>query len=147
MPNSAIAIVIGHLGRDPVMKFTGQGTAVCDFSIATSVKRGDVQFTTWWKVKAWAKLAELCNSNLVKGAAVQVVGRVSTEEYTDKDGVLQKVLTIDANEVTFLSERTAAPADHPRAQAAAATPRPGQYSALDVVMGASLNDDSDDIPF
>lgn len=146
MPNSAIAIIIGHLGRDPVLKYTGQGTAVCDFSIATSVKRGDAQSTTWWKIKTWAKLAELCNSSLTKGAAVQVVGRVSTEEYTDKDGVLQKVLTLDANEVTFLSERTT-PAETPQ-RAAAAPKQASRRNDLDIQMGVDQEDDeSDGIPF
>lgn len=143
MQSSATAIVIGYLGRDPVLKYTGQGTAVCDFSLATTVRQGETETTTWWKVKAWSKLAETCNSALTKGAAVQVIGRVTTEEYTDKGGVNQKVLTINADSVNFLSERTA-PAETPQ-RAAAAPQQSSRRTDLDVVMG--VEDESDFIPF
>ena len=66
--------LIGHLGRDPEMRYTPQGTAVTDFSVATSRRYTDSagerrEETNWFNVSAWNNLAELCNQYLQKGLA------------------------------------------------------------------------------
>ncbi len=84
-------ILVGNLGRDPELRYTPQGDAVCDFSIATNEKRRDKagefqDVTTWFKVTLWRRQAENASKYLTKGKAVYVEGRLQTEEWTDRDG-------------------------------------------------------------
>ena len=65
-------VIIGRLGRDPEMRFTPTGQAVTSFSVATDRSYTDqagkpVKETVWFKVSAWGKLAETCNTYLQKG--------------------------------------------------------------------------------
>lgn len=101
-------IVIGNLGRDPELRYTPQGTAVCDFSIATNEKRrdksGEMQdITTWFRITTWNKLAENASKYLSKGKSVYVEGRLRVEEWTDRDGKTRFNLEVNANELQFLS--------------------------------------------
>ncbi len=115
--------VIGRLGRDPEMRFTPQGTAITNFSVAVGGKwtdrdgneRGDD--TEWFRVDVWGPrgggenngLAGLCNQYLNKGQQVYVEGRLKTEQWTDRDGNPRTTVKIVANNVVFLgskSERT-----------------------------------------
>ncbi|MFM8393378.1 MAG: single-stranded DNA-binding protein, partial [Acidobacteriota bacterium] len=84
-------IIVGHLGRDQEMRYTPQGTAVSNFSIATTERRKDrggeaQEITTWFRVSLWGKQAEAVSQYLTKGKQVYVEGRLRTEEYTDRDG-------------------------------------------------------------
>ena len=111
--------VVGHLGRDPVLRYTPQGTAVCDFSVATSERRsggGDAQeTTTWFKITLWGKQAEVANQYLSKGKQVYVEGRLRQTEYTDREGMKRTSLEVNATDIQFLGTRgeegaTSAPA-------------------------------------
>ena len=73
--------IIGHLGRDPEMKYTPDGQAVTTFSVAFSRKYKTAEGepreeTEWFNVSAWGKLAEVCNEYLTKGKQVYVEGRL-----------------------------------------------------------------------
>jgi single-strand DNA-binding protein len=101
-------IVVGNLGRDPELRYTPQGTAVCDFSIATSEKKrdksGEMQdVTIWFKVTTWNKQAENASKYLSKGKSVYIEGRLRTEEWTDRDGKTRFSLEINATDMHFLS--------------------------------------------
>lgn len=101
-------IVVGNLGRDPELRYTPQGNAVCDFSIATSEKKrdksGELQdVTIWFKVTTWNKQAENASKYLSKGKSVYIEGRLRTEEWTDRDGKNRVSLEINATEMHFLS--------------------------------------------
>lgn len=103
-------IIVGYLGRDPELKYTGNGNAVCNFSMATTEKRngreGEAQeTTTWFRVTTWGRQAELCNEYLAKGRQAYVEGRVSLEEYTDRDGNKRSSLTVNATDVKFLGDK------------------------------------------
>lgn len=103
-------IIIGYLGRDPEIRYTPQGLAVCNFSIATTEKRKDragesQDVTTWFKITAWGKLAETVNQYLSKGKQVYVEGRLRQDEYTDRDGNKRASLDVTASEIHFLSPR------------------------------------------
>ena len=101
-------IVVGNLGRDPELRYTPQGTAVCDFSIATNEKRrdksGEMQdVTTWFRVTTWGKQAENASKYLAKGKSVYIEGRLRLEEYTDRDGKTRHNLEVNASDMQFLS--------------------------------------------
>lgn len=103
-------IIVGYLGRDPELRYTPNGTAVCDFSVATTEKRRDAageatDITTWFRVSVWGKQGETVNQYLAKGRQVYVEGRLRQEEYTDREGNRRTALQVNANEVHFLGSR------------------------------------------
>ena len=100
--------IIGNLGRDPELRYTPQGIAVCNFSIATNEKRrdkaGEMQdVTTWFKVTLWRQQAENASKYLTKGSPVYIEGRLKVEEWTDRDGNNRHTLEVQASEMQFLS--------------------------------------------
>ncbi len=101
-------IVVGNLGRDPELRYTPQGNAVCDFSVATNEKKrdkgGDLQeVVTWFRVTLWNKQAENASKYLTKGSPVYIEGRLRVEEWTDKDGKLRHSLEVNATDMQFIS--------------------------------------------
>ena len=92
-------IIVGRLGKDPEQRFTKEGKAVTSFSVA--VDEGNDK-TTWFKVTAWEKLAELCSQYLVKGKMVLVEGKVSASAWL-KESQPMASLEITAGLVKFLS--------------------------------------------
>jgi single-strand DNA-binding protein len=100
-------IVVGNLGRDPEMRYTPQGTAVCSFSIASNERRKDraglqQDVTTWFRVTVWGKQAETVSKYLSKGRSVYVEGRLHAGEWTDKEGKPRYSLEINATDVQFI---------------------------------------------
>jgi single-strand DNA-binding protein len=101
-------IVVGNLGRDPELRYTPQGTAVCNFSIATNEKKRDKagelhDVTTWFRVTLWNKQAENASKYLTKGSSVYIEGRLRVEEWNDKDGKNRFTLEVNASDMQFLS--------------------------------------------
>jgi len=83
--------IIGHLGRDPEMKYTPDGQAVTTFSVASSRKYKTAageqrEETEWFNCSAWGKLADVCNQYLTKGKQVYVEGRLKTRSYQAQNG-------------------------------------------------------------
>ncbi|MDM8532470.1 single-stranded DNA-binding protein [Anaerolineales bacterium HSG25] len=105
--------LIGNLGRDPEMRYTPSGQAVTDFSMATSNRwtgrDGQQQSeTTWFRITAWGKLAEICNQYLSKGRQVFVEGRLASEIkiWTDQGGNPRASYEVTANTIRFLGNRS-----------------------------------------
>lgn len=103
-------ILIGNLGQDPELRYTGTGTAVCNMRLATneSYKGADgnmVDKTEWHSVVAWSRLAEICGEYLKKGSQVYFEGSLQTRSYDDKDGNTKYVTEIKAKEMMMLSGR------------------------------------------
>jgi single-strand DNA-binding protein len=103
-------ILIGNLGRDPEMRYTQGGTAVCQLSLATTRtytnKSNDrVEETEWHRVVVWGKQAESCNQYLAKGRQCYIEGRLQTRNYDDKDGNKKYITEIIADVVQFLGGR------------------------------------------
>jgi single-strand DNA-binding protein len=101
------AILIGNLGRDPELRYTQNGQAVTNFSLATSEnwtdKSGErTERTEWHRIVAWGKTAELCAQYLSKGRTVYIEGRLQTRDWEDKEGVKRQTTEIVANTVQFL---------------------------------------------
>lgn len=103
-------IIVGNLGRDPELRYTPQGNAVCSFSVATNEKRkdknGDLQdVTTWFRITLWGKQAEAASKYLTKGRPVYIEGRLRIEEYTDRDGNNRQSLEVTATDMQFIGTR------------------------------------------
>lgn len=142
-------IIVGYLGRDPEMRFTPQGTAVCQFSVATTERRKDrngefQDHTTWFRVTVWDKRAETVSQYLSKGKQVYVEGRLRAEEYTDREGQKRLSLEVSATDIQFLGSRGDEAGGAPVARQS--TPAPSQSKgAADDIPTTSIHDD--DIPF
>jgi single-strand DNA-binding protein len=100
-------IIVGNLGRDPELRYTPQGNAVCNFSMATNEKRrdkaGELQdITTWFRVTLWGRQAENASKYLQKGSAVYIEGRLRVDEWTDRDGNARQTLDVNATDMQFL---------------------------------------------
>ncbi len=106
MPSFNRLTIVGHLGRDPELKYTPQGTAVANFSIATTEKRkgnGETtETTTWFRVTVFGKQAEIAQQYLGKGKLVYVEGRLKLNEYTDRDGNRRSSLEVTADNFQML---------------------------------------------
>ena len=152
-------IIVGNLGRDPEVRYTPNGSAVCNVSVATtrSWKNKDSgdksEETEWHRVVFYDKLAEIAGEYLKKGRSVYVEGRLKTRKWQDKDGAEKYTTEIIATDMQMLGSREgmgggaaseegggyerSAPAARP---AAAAENRPAAKSS-------GFSDMDDDIPF
>lgn len=100
-------IIVGHLGRDPELRYTSGGQPVCSFSVATSRSWTDQsgqpqEKTTWFRVTAWGKLGELCNQYLTKGRLVLAEGEVDASAWSAQTGEPRASLELTARNVRFL---------------------------------------------
>ncbi len=101
-------IIVGNLGRDPELRYTPQGVAVCNFSLATNEKKrdkaGELQdVTTWFRITLWRNQAENAAKYLTKGSPVYIEGRLGVEEWTDRDGNNRHTLEVQGTEMHFIS--------------------------------------------
>ena len=152
-------IIIGNLGRDPEVRYTPNGSAVCNIGVATTrtwkaKDSGDkVEETEWHRVVFYDRLAEIAGEYLKKGRSVYVEGRLKTRKWQDKDGAEKYTTEIIAEEMKMLGGREGMgggadegggggyserpqPASRP---AAAARPAPKSSTGFDNM--------DDDIPF
>ena len=124
-------IIVGYLGRDPELRYTPQGTPVCDFSIATTERRKDKsgEFqdqTTWFRVSFFGRQAEVASQYLSKGRQVYVEGTLTQREYTDKEGNARTSLDVPASAgappmTDTLASGPAAPGERPSTPATSPT--------------------------
>lgn len=114
--------LIGNLTKDPEMRSTQSGVAVCNFTIAVNrrfKKENGEQETDFLNVVAWRQLAELCAKYLAKGRKVAVTGNIQTRTYEAKDGSKRTTWDIVADEVEFLT---------PQNQQRSTQSEPGAYT-------------------
>jgi single-strand DNA-binding protein len=100
--------IIGYLGRDPEIRYTPEGTTVCNFSVATTEKRkdkgGELQDnTTWFQVALFGRQAENAHHYLTKGSHVWLEGSLSLNQWTDREGAPRVNLEVMASNIKFLS--------------------------------------------
>jgi single-strand DNA-binding protein len=104
-------VIAGNVGRDPEMRYTQSGQAVCDFSVAVNRRWTDRQSneqrekTTWFRVTAWGRLAETVNQYVTKGRQVLVTGEVDASAWTGNDGEPRATLELTARDIKFLGRR------------------------------------------
>ena len=106
------AILIGNLGKDPELRNTQSGQAVCNFSVATTDRYKDAQGnvhddTTWHNIVVWGKLAEICSEILSKGSKVYIEGKIQNRKWKDTAGVDRYTTEINAREMKCLDRRQA----------------------------------------
>lgn len=104
-------MLTGHLGADPEMRYTPQGSAVTTFRVASgrtwkSADGTQHDDTEWFRVVAWDKLGEICNQYLAKGTRVYVEGRLQTRKWTDQQTGQDRYSTeVIANDMIILSSK------------------------------------------
>ena len=107
-------IIVGNLGQDPEGRFTPQGTAVTNLSVATNEswknQNGEIQDRTeWHRVVMYGKMAETANEYMKKGQMVYVEGRLQTNEWEDQNQVKRKTTEIRCDNFTMLGRRSDSP--------------------------------------
>lgn len=103
-------MIIGHVGREPEMRYTPSGRPVTSFSVATSRSWTSAEGerreeTEWFNVVAWGNLAEICKTHLGKGQQVYVEGRLQTRGWEDEQGKKHFRTELVANEMILLGDR------------------------------------------
>lgn len=116
--------IIGNLGRDPETRYTGDGTQVTTFSVAVSERRrsgqspdstagagpgagpgGQSEETTWFRVSAWRRQAEIAAQYLTKGMSVFVSGDLRVSEFTGNDGQKRTTLEVTMQDMQILTPK------------------------------------------
>lgn len=97
--------IMGNLGDAPEVRYTQSGKAVCNFSVAVNEGTREKPNTTWFRVVAWEKTAELCGEYLNKGSQCLVNGRMQVRKYEDKEGVERQAWELVANTVRFVGSK------------------------------------------
>ncbi len=155
-------ILVGNLGKDPEIRYSPNGGAVANITIATSESWKDKvsgekqEKTEWHRVVFFGRLAEIAGEYLKKGAQIYVEGRLQTRKWQDKEGKDRYTTEIVANEMQMLGSREGrgAPADHGDFDQSASSQesRPAARPPAGAPAGASssgggMGDFDDDIPF
>jgi single-strand DNA-binding protein len=160
-------ILVGNLGRDPEVRYTPNGSAVCNVSIATTRNwknkdSGERQEETeWHRVVFFDRLAEIAGEYLKKGRSVYVEGRLKTRKWTDKDGVEKYTTEIMAEQMQLLGGREGggggaddagsdggeSPAPRRSAPPRAAAGAPAAATRPAAKPATGFDDMDDDIPF
>ncbi|MDM8525399.1 single-stranded DNA-binding protein [Desulfococcaceae bacterium HSG8] len=130
-------ILIGYLGRDPELRYTPDGLAVANFSMAVTEKVKGEDLTQWFRVSAFGRTGEIAAEYLSKGKQVYIEGRLRTSEWTDNEGNRRFSLEVIASQLVLLGSRgddaprpsgydapRSAPAPRPAAPAYNAPPEP-----------------------
>ena len=103
-------IIVGRLGRDPELRYTQSGTAVCSLSVATDESYTDrdgnkVDRTEWHRISCFQKQAENCANFLTKGSLIYVEGSLTTRKWQDQQGQDRYTTEIKAERVQFLDRK------------------------------------------
>jgi single-strand DNA-binding protein len=130
------AILIGRLTRDPELRYTPSGTAVCNFTLAIN-RKFNREETDFIDIIVWQKAAENAAQYLTKGSLCAVEGRIQVRTYETQEGHKRKAVEIVADDVRFLDSK----------KSAQSSPPPSQQQADDWSDIGSQIDVGDDIPF
>ena len=142
------ASIIGHLGKDPEVRYLPSGEAVANFSVATSERwkdksTGEVQESVeWHRISTFGRLAEIVGEYLKKGSLVFVQGKLKTRKYTDGQGVERYSTEIRAEAMKMLGGRDQGERSAPAQRQAAP-----QRQQAPAAAGSGFDDMDDDIPF
>ena len=104
------AILLGRLGKDPELRYTSSGKAVCSFSLATSERwtgadGQKTESTCWHNIVAWGKQGEVIKEYLSKGRELYIEGRIQNRSYDDKDGNKKYISEVVLQSFSFVGGR------------------------------------------
>jgi single-strand DNA-binding protein len=104
------ATLIGHVGKDPEIRYTNGGKAVASFGLATSESWKDQsgtmqERTTWHNIVAWERVAEIFGQYVKKGSKIYIEGRIQNRSYDDKDGQKKYISEIVVTDFIFLDSK------------------------------------------
>jgi single-strand DNA-binding protein len=151
-------IIVGNLGRDPEVRYSPDGGAICNVSVATTSSWKDKatgerrEETEWHRVVFYNRLAEVVGEYMKKGRPMYIEGRLKTRKWQNKEGVDQYTTEVIADQMQMLGGRDGADGGSMGGGAEGA-PRPAarapqaQRPAAPAAGGANLADMDDDIPF
>ncbi|TDI49690.1 MAG: single-stranded DNA-binding protein [Acidobacteria bacterium] len=131
-------LLIGNLGRDAEVRYTTGGTAVANFTMATTDRWNDAatgekkERTEWHRIVVWGKQAEIAGEYLRKGRQVYVEGSLQTREWTDRDGNKKYTTEIRAQRFQMLGRRDDTPVSSERQEAPAVTEPDAGYNEDDI---------------
>ena len=148
-------ILVGNLGRDPEVRYTGDGKPVANFTMATTERWSDPtgekkEKTEWHRIVVWGKQAEIAGEYLRKGRQIYVEGSLQTKDWTDRDGNKRQTTEVRAQRFQMLGRR-GEEVDGPPAGAPAGAPagppagEPAGEPAAVAEKGPGFEED--DIPF
>lgn len=103
-------ILVGNVGKDPVVRYFDKGVAKATFPLATSEtytnQQGEtITSTEWHNIVLWRALAEVAEKTIKKGAQVYIVGKIKTRSYVDKDGINKYITEILADTLLVLEKK------------------------------------------
>ena len=145
-------ILVGNVGKDPVVRYFDKGVAKATFPLATSEtytnQQGEtITSTEWHNIVLWRSLAEVAEKTVKKGSQVYIVGKIKTRSYVDKDGVNKYITEILADTMLLLEKKQqsggfSSPADQGRNEAKTRVSEPtGTYNS-----SAGKSQEAKDIP-
>lgn len=145
-------ILVGRLGKDPEVRYTAEGTAVANFSLATDEsftdRAGDKQTRTeWHRIVAWKRLADVCGEYLAKGKLVYIEGTIRTQKWKDQNGTERKSFDIVATQMRMLSSN----GNGAKAKVESAKPAPETKTSQQAAQVSEADNpfeaDNSDVPF
>jgi single-strand DNA-binding protein len=145
-------ILIGNLGRDPEIRYTQDGQAVVNFTLATTMEWRDKATgekrdkTEWHRIVAFRKLAEICGEYLSKGRQVYIEGRLQTRSW-EQDGVTKYITEVVANDMQMLGSKSDGGGGGGYSAGSAHNDEPSAAPAGSRSGSAPGGDVEDDIPF
>jgi len=146
LPDMNQVSVVGRLTRDPELRFTPKGDAVCRIDLAINRNYKGVngewkEETSFIPVVVWRDAATRCNERLKKGFPVFVTGRLKSRQWEDKEGKKRTVVEVQAQKVQFLQSNE----EDPAAPGKAAAPDKSEDAPVEAAAASSENDE--EIPF
>ncbi len=142
-------LLLGHLGKDPEVRYTNSGKAVATFTLATSQgwkdqEGNDQERTEWHRIVAWGRLGEICGEYLSKGKQVFIEGRIQTREWEDQDKNKRTTVEIIASDMVMLGGGQSRPSGDYNRQRADNRPKAAPEKQTD---DKYYPPPEDDIPF
>ena len=103
-------ILVGNVGKDPVIRYFDKGVAKATFPLATSEtytnQQGEtITSTEWHNIVLWRAMAEVAEKSVKKGSQVYIVGKIKTRSYVDKDGINKYITEILADTLLLLEKK------------------------------------------
>ncbi|MGE4300845.1 MAG: single-stranded DNA-binding protein [Victivallaceae bacterium] len=148
MPNFNHCTVMGHLARNPELKYTQSGSPICEITIAVSRKSKDREDVCFVDIVVWGKAGESCQKYLTKGKCAMVDGYLKQDTWTDNSGNRRSKIRIVAESVQFIggnrTEHDSPASPPPASQPAPAPESKPEQPSLDY---SSREPGEDDIPF